>query len=325
MPKTAMSDSEFISQWNALGNVSAFSRAHGVSERVVNQRRTRLQAKLGIRLLTRPAPGYESRTPARNLDDGWTYPRQKDLWLHEGVAVVFSDAHYWPGEPSVAHKALLAVIKDTKPRAIFANGDIFDGVSVSRHDPFGWSNRPNVRQELEACIERLGEVEQAAPKGCELLWNIGNHDLRFERTLAAKVPEFVGMEMMRLGDHFPAWELQWSTLVNAEEPHPVMVKHRNAGGIHAAYNNSLKGGLSIVTGHTHILEVKPWGDYRGRRWGVQSGTLADHHGPQFEYTENGPSPACSGFAVLTFRDGRMLPPELCEVLDGTAYFRGKAL
>jgi hypothetical protein len=325
MPKAAMSDSEFISQWTSLGNAASFSKAHGMAERVVNQRRKRLETKLGLRLLTRPTPGYESRTPIQNIDAGWTYPRQKDLWLHEGVAVVFSDAHYWPGEPSVAHKALLSVIKDTKPRVIFANGDIFDGVSVSRHDPFGWSSRPNVKQELEACIERMGEVEQVAPNGCQLLWNVGNHDLRFERTLAAKVPEFVGMEMMRLADHFPAWEFQWSTMVNGKEPHPVMVKHRYASGIHAGYNNSLKGGLSIVTGHTHQLESKPWGDYRGRRWGVQTGTLADHHGPQFEYTENAPSPACSGFAVLTFREGRMLPPELCEVLDDTAYFRGKAL
>jgi hypothetical protein len=32
---------------------------------------------------------------------------------------------------------------------------------------------------------------------------------------------------------------------------------------------------------------------------------------------------CSGFAVLTFRNGKLLPPELCEVIDGVAYFRGE--
>ena len=35
------------------------------------------------------------------------------------------------------------------------------------------------------------------------------------------------------------------------------------------------------------------------------------------------SPA--GWVVLTVRNGRLLQPEMCEVLDGVAYFRGEAL
>ena len=49
------------------------------------------------------------------------------------------------------------------------------------------------------------------------------------------------------------------------------------------------------------------------------------HGPQFEYHENGPSLACSGFAVLTFKDGMLKTPELCEVIDGQAWFRGEVV
>jgi hypothetical protein len=104
-----------------------------------------------------------------------------------------------------------------------------------------------------------------------------------------------------------------------------MVKHKNAGGVHAGYNNTMKGGYTSVTGHTHLLESKPWGDWRGRRWGVQTGTLADLHGPQFEYHENGPSSACSGFVVLNFKDGELLPPELAEVIDGKCIFRGEVV
>jgi hypothetical protein len=37
---------------------------------------------------------------------------------------------------------------------------------------------------------------------------------------------------------------------------------------------------------------------------------------------DGPPPGCSGFAVLTIRDGQLLPPELVEVIDGRACFRG---
>ena len=76
--------------------------------------------------------------------------------------------------------------------------------------------------------------------------------------------------------------------------------------------------------HQSVL-VTPWADYNGRRWGVDTGTLSDPHGPQFEYGENNPTPHTSGFAVLTFRGGKLLPPELCEVHDGAAYFRGEVV
>jgi hypothetical protein len=131
---------------------------------------------------------------------------------------------------------------------------------------------------------------------------------------------------MRLSDHFPGWDFAWSTLINSSSEHPVMVKHRNAGGVHAGYNNAMKGGVTMVTGHTHRLEAKPWGNYRlSRYYGIQSGTLADLQGPQFEYMENGPTDACSGFVILTFRDGLLTPPELCEVVNGRAWFRGEVV
>lgn len=279
--------------------------------------------ELGIPRATFQSRVEASRTERRITD--WTFPREKSVEIHTGSVVVFSDAHYWPGEPSLAHKALLAVIRKVKPRLIIANGDIFDGASTSRHDPFGWSNRPSAKEEIEVCQQRLHEVELAAPRGCELVWNIGNHDTRFERVLCSKVPEFAALNMMRLADHFPNWSLRWSTWINRGSVTPVMVKHRYAGGVHAGYNNAMKGGVTMVTGHTHSLEAKPWGDYTGRRWGVQTGCVADHHGPAFEYTENSPSPACSGFAVITFRDGELMPPELCECIRGKALFRGEVV
>lgn len=311
---------EFVSAWQRCGSARVMALEFGMSESSLQGRRRRLQS-LGYQLPTRSSPEYESKIPEHNRDDRWTFPRERQVSLDTGSIVVVSDCHYWPGNASVAHKAALAVIGIVNPRVMVLNGDVFDGGSIGRHDPFGWSDRPSVKQELEACQERLDEFVQALPKGCERLWNIGNHDMRFERNLVVRVPDYANMFGMRLADHFPEWEMQWSALVNNE----VMIKHRFAGGVHAAYNNTMKGGLSMVTGHTHLLEVKPWGDYRGRRWGVQTGTLADHHGPQLEYTENSPSAACSGFAVLTFRDGRLLPPELCEVIDDKAYFRGEVV
>lgn len=315
-----LTDAEFISAWERCGGATVMAKELGKDRTSLLKRRNKLQAQ-GYKLLTRPAAGYESRTPAHHQDARWTFPRELPLTIDTGSVIVASDCHYWPGEMSLAHKALLQVIRQVKPRAMVLNGDVFDGGSIGRHDPFGWSERPSVKQELEACQERVGEIEQILPKGCERLWNIGNHDQRFERNLVVKVPDYANLHGMRLADHFPGWDMQWSTPINDD----VMVKHRYAGGVHAGYNNTLKGGKTMVTGHTHRLEVKPWGDYNGRRYGVQCGTIADMHGPQMEYHENGPTDACSGFVVLTFHEGQLLPPELCEVIDERAYFRGKVV
>ena len=312
---------EFVAIWRACGgSPKLVAETIGVAEPVVYARRARL-AKRGIRLETSGLNGARSTTQW-SADDGWTFPRVRNVNIDTGHIIVFSDAHYWPGEASTAHKGLLEVCKALKPRRIVANGDIFDGARISRHDAHGWGKRPSVKEELDVCAEKLGEIEDACGGGrCEKDFNVGNHDVRFERSLISKVSDFEGLSGFRLVDHFPRWEMAWSMNVNDS----VMIKHRNVGGIHAGYNNTLKGGRTIVTGHTHILEVKPWVDYNGRRWGVQTGTLSDPYGAHAEYAENNPSPACSGFAVLTFRDGMLLPPEIAEVIRGQCYFRGEVV
>jgi hypothetical protein len=207
---------------------------------------------------------------------------------------------------------------------VVMNGDVFDGASISRHPVSGWESIPNVKQELETCQERLNEVESAA-KGSALHWTWGNHDTRFNARLAAQVGDtWRGVEGMNLTDHFPLWKFSTSIMVNDN----TMVKHRYHNGIHAIYNNALKSGASIVTGHLHSLKVTPWTDYNGTRYGVDTGSLADVNGDQFEYSEDNPKNHRSGFAVLTFYEGKLLPPELCEVLDedeGLVVFRGEVL
>ena len=322
MPAPKVTDAEFIRIWHEEKNAQRVADRVGVAERNVLRRRARL-VKTGVEMPTIAAPGYEARS--RYAESGWTFPREKRIEVHDGAVVVFSDAHYQPGEPTIAHKAMIEVIKATEPRVVIANGDIFDGGSIGRHDPFGWSQRPSVKDELEACVERLGEIEQACPKGCQLIWTLGNHDVRFERNLVSKVPDYANIIGMRLEDHFPRWEMAWSAPINVDSHHPVMVKHRFGGGIHAGYTATTKAGWTTVSGHTHQLDVKSWGDYRGRRWGIQTGSLADLHSSAFEYHENSPSPSCSGFVVLTFRDGMLIPPETCEVIADKAWFRGEVV
>ena len=52
--------------------------------------------------------------------------------IRDGKVIVFSDAHYFPGIKSTAHRALLWAIQEFKPCMVVNNGDAFDGGSISR-------------------------------------------------------------------------------------------------------------------------------------------------------------------------------------------------
>jgi hypothetical protein len=318
-----LSTEEFIKAWHAANCApEAVARLTGLTPRAVYGRRKKLVA-LGVVLPTIPSTSIGRANTVYSSDAARSYIRERQADISDGVVVVFSDAHFWPQEQTVANLALLEVIKALKPKRLIANGDIFDGARISRHAPLGWAELPTVKEEIEICQERMHEIRMAAqPKKtqCEFDWNIGNHDQRFDKFLVAHASEMAG-SVPRLQDKFPEWEMAWSLKLNNK----VMIKHRWHNGIHATYNNALKGGMSIVTGHLHRLCVTPWADYTGRRWGVDTGTLSDPHLPQFDYGENNATPHTPGFAVLTFKDGELLPPELVEVIGDVAYFRGQVV
>jgi hypothetical protein len=235
--------------------------------------------------------------------------------------LVFSDAHFWPGYFSTAFKALLKVIKIEKPSFIVCNGDAFDGAQISRFGRQMWGKAPTVMEELKAVKERLEDIEKIA-KGAKLLWPLGNHDARFETALSNKVSEFEGVDGFHLKDHFPLWTPCWSVFVNQD----VVIKHRIRGGIHATRNNTLNAGRSTVTGHLHQLKVTPFSDYNGVRYGVDTGTLADPYGPQFAYMEDSPVDWRSGFVSLSFKDGKMLYPQIAQVRsEGEVEYKGEII
>jgi predicted phosphodiesterase len=241
--------------------------------------------------------------------------------LENGKIVIFSDAHYWPGYISTAHRALIQVIKAEKPAIVVCNGDAFDGAQISRFGRNQWSKAPTVVEELKAVKERLGEVEKAA-KGAKLFWPFGNHDSRFETALSNKVSEFEGVEGFHLKDHFPLWTPCWSLFINDD----IVIKHRIRGGVHATRNNTLAAGRTTITGHLHQLKVTPFADYNGNRYGIDCGTLADPYGPQFQYAEDNPQDWRSGFIVLSIRDGSLLHPLIAQVRsEGEVEYKGEII
>jgi hypothetical protein len=243
--------------------------------------------------------------------------------VQDGVVLVGSDSHYYPGIISTAHRAFVHFCKELKPAVVIKNGDEFDGATISRHPRIGWDEKPTVLQELKAVEERLTEISDAC-RTKRLYWPLGNHDARYETFLAAQVPQFQGVDGFQLRHHFPEWKPCWSVWIGN-----AVIKHRWKGGIHAVHNNTVNSGKTMVTGHLHSLKVTPWTDYNGTRYGVDCGTMAQPHGPQFnDYTEDNPVNWRSGFAVLTFWKGTLLWPEVCHVIDeeqGLVQFRGEVI
>lgn len=305
--------SEFVDLWNRhSGSTGAVARELSVDERAVRRRRLRLEAQ-----------GFFMQHSA--VGPQWAYRRRNTFEFDSGVVIVYSDAHYWPGSsPTPSFRALVRLCRELKPVAIVANGDLIDGARISRFSPSGWARLPSMKAELDEMQARQAEIRDASPLS-QRFRTVGNHDLRLDRHFVQNSEQFEGLPGTRLSDFLPDWHESWSVRIN-----DTIIKHRLRGGKYAVANNLVEAGMSIVTGHLHCLKSWPMRGYRDVPiWGVETGTLAQHPaelpeegaGP-FEYLEDGPTHWACGFAVLTYHRGALMPPELCQVIGGQAWFRG---
>jgi hypothetical protein len=309
-----LTDAEFIELWNTHKSAAKMSKATGLEQRSIYRRRKFLAEKHSVEMVS--SDKRTTYSPVRP---------KSELGIENGTVIVFSDAHFWPGLRTTAFQGLLWAIEKLQPKAVVCNGDAFDGASISRHPPLGWERTPSVIDELNACKAALSDIGEAAKKArhnVKLMFTMGNHDARFEARLASNAPQYVQTPGFKLSDHFPEWSFCMLTWLTDD----VVVKHRYRGGVHATHNNTVGAGKSIVTGHLHSLKVTPYADYSGNRFGVDTGTLAEPYGPQFDYAEGNPLNHRSGFAVLTFKDGQLLWPELVHKwADGQIEFRGEVI
>jgi len=231
--------------------------------------------------------------------------------------VVFSDAHFWPSSRSPAYRILINVITMLGPEVIVDLGDSLDAATISRHPKLGWEDRPTLEAEIKSCQEALDEISFP---GSKLYRVIGNHDMRFDMRLANCAGEFEGVTGFSMAELFPKWEHCTAIMFN----NTLYAKHRWKNGKHAGYNNTKESGKSTITGHLHRLNIRPYSDLNGTRYGIEAGTLANPYGPQFAYTECNPVDWQCGFIVITV-DQNWIYPEAIEVKNKSAWFRGQKI
>jgi hypothetical protein len=117
--------------------------------------------------------------------------------------------------------------------------------------------------------------------------------------------------------------MAWQVEINGSGPGSVLVKHRHRSGASATKANVLAAGRSIVTGHTHQPGITRISHGSRHLYGVDAGCIAALNSRAFVgYTEMaaaaGMANWASGFVVLTFAGGLLLPPEHVLVLDEDA-------
>jgi hypothetical protein len=302
------SDEEFVRLFQTLG-ATGTAKAIKCTERSVYKRRANL-----ARFEQIPAPSKNAAI----------VPGRLPLEIRNGTVLVGSDFHIWPGEPSTCLRAFKKFVDDIKPSAIILNGDVMDFPRISRH-PQNWESAPDPIEEIEAAQDHLNDIVQACKRGAHKIWTLGNHDARFELMIASAAPQYRGIRGVHLSDHFGAWQKAMSCFINeGVEGGATMVKHRWKGGMNATRANTLNAGVSMVTGHLHSQNVRPFSDYRRHdRYGVDTGCVADKEHRAFTYTEDSALDWRSGFALLTYRDGILMPPELVTKMSpNTVWFRG---
>ena len=251
-------DEEFMDLWDIHQSVAKLANILGITDRAVNYRRRNIEKRHQVKLggADHRSIRYDATRPK-----SFSPLKQINLGILDGTVIVFSDAHFIPGQRTTAFKGLLWAIEHFKPKAVICNGDAFDGASISRHDV---TDQPqtSVIQELKACQGALNEIEEIAKSvrhNVKLLFTWGNHDIRFGNRLAQHAPQYKEVLGFKLTDHIPDWDFCWAVWATEQ----CIIKHRYKGGIHATHNNTVNAGVSVVTGHLHSLKVTPFSDTTG--------------------------------------------------------------
>jgi len=249
-------DTEFIQLWGQLQSAQRVAEHLGINIRAVHLRRRNMEKFYNMSLVASDHRGVKYD---KNRPKSFSPLKQIELGMQDGTVIVFSDAHFIPGQRTTAFKGLLWAIQEFKPKAVICNGDAFDGSTISRHDV---TDQPqtSVIQELKATQGALGEIEEvakAARHNVKLLFTWGNHDIRFGNRLAQHAPQFKEVQGFKLTDHITEWDFCWAVWPTEQ----CIIKHRYKGGIHATHNNTVNAGVSIVTGHLHSLKVTPFSDF----------------------------------------------------------------
>ena len=154
-------------------------------------------------------------------------------------------------------EVLKDLVKTRQLKCVVANGDIMDLSILSSFAKFHTEIRPQertVQKEIydsQAQINKLQKIIDKSKYPIKQLATFGNHETRLSKVAMSWGRAFEDLEAFKIQTLFPDWDWAMSHLVDDT----VIIKHRMRGGVHTAYQNAMRSGIHIVTGHTHQLNL----------------------------------------------------------------------
>ena len=181
-------------------------------------------------------------------------------WLSPAIincklALVLSDIHF-PWHNKVALMAALEHGFNKGVDVIYLNGDIMDAYQLSRYvnDP----RLRNFKEELDLCRDFLYILRSEFPDA-RIYFKIGNHEIRYEKYMMLKSPQFLDIPYFSLEHilHFDDLDIQmiesheWANINGL----PVLHGHEAGGSFYNPVNPArsvfLKMTHSAIIGHHH--------------------------------------------------------------------------
>lgn len=161
--------------------------ATGTKKRSIAKKSGALQQKE----LGKPGDAFTLKFP-----QGLRHHESFEPYVLKGVkrALILYDVHL-PYHDSVALEAAINHGIETECDAVILAGDFMDFFACSR-----WEKDPrkrNFKQEIETAREMLAELRRLFPKK-QIIWKLGNHEERWEKFLALKAPELLGIDDFEL-------------------------------------------------------------------------------------------------------------------------------
>jgi hypothetical protein len=100
-------DPEFIELWKTHKSAAVLAKVLKLDPRNIHDRRRRIEQRYNIRLegSKGTAHHYKHLSPTEHA-------ARRHLEVKDGVVLIFSDAHFWPGVRTTAFKALLRFIAE---------------------------------------------------------------------------------------------------------------------------------------------------------------------------------------------------------------------
>src|SRR3990167_3856608 len=117
MAHAGCTEAEFIQLYESIGP-DAMVRKGISNRRNIQGRRSRIEDRIGRRLIS---PTMKQRGAEPSQSDA-----RISITIQNGTILVGSDAHYWPGIITTAHRAFVHFARELKPKVIVKNGDVMD-------------------------------------------------------------------------------------------------------------------------------------------------------------------------------------------------------